>query len=283
MSRKAALAAAVAAAIAAVAAVTVALTRPPAAPAAAAAQSRGPGSATSAPTTSPTPTTSTATRGSRSVVALGDSVTAGTNCDCTPFVQGFARLLAGRDGQPTTATNLGVAGLTTGSLADQLGQPDVAAKVGSADLVVVTIGANDLAPLIDRWSGAGCDASCTAPAVASMARGLTLDLRRIAALGRPGQRVEVTSYWNVFEDGEVADRERGPGFADWSDGVTVAANRQICAVARAAGDTCVDLYTAFLDSDGNRDPTPLLSDDGDHPNAAGHDLIARTLLAATPR
>ena len=116
-----------------------------------------------------------------------------------------------------------------------------------------------------------------------MARGLATDLARIKALGSAGQRVEVTTYWNVFEDGDVADRQRGAGFADWSDGVTVAANRAICATTRTFGDTCVDLYAPFLSADGTRNPTPLLSSDGDHPNAAGHDLIARTLLAATPR
>ena len=29
--------------------------------------------------------------------------------------------------------------------------------------------------------------------------------------------------------------------------------------------------------------TSLLAPDGDHPNAAGHQVIARALLAATPR
>ena len=60
------------------------------------------------------------------------------------------------------------------------------------------------------------------------------------------------------------------------------ANRAICAAAAAAGDACVDLYHPFLGADGSRNPTPLLAGDGDHPNDAGHALIARTLLAATP-
>lgn len=218
-----------------------------------------------------------------SVVGVGDSVTAGSNCDCAPFMERFADLLSARDGRAATATNLGTPGLTTGSLATQLAQPGPARSVASADTVVVTIGANDLVPLEDRWEGAGCGTACVAPAVASMARGLAGDLARIKALGSAGQRVEVTTYWNVFEDGDVADRQRGAGFADWSDGVTVAADRAICATTRTFGNTCVDLYAPFLSADGNRNPTPLLSSDGDHPDAAGHDLIARTLLAATPR
>lgn len=216
------------------------------------------------------------------MVGLGDSVTAGSNCACAPFVERLADLLAARDGRAATATNLGTPGLTTGSLATQLTRPGPSRSVASGDLVVVTIGANDLGPLEDRWEQTGCGTPCLTPAVAAMARGLAADLTRISVLGHPGQRVEVTTYWNVFEDGDVADRQRGPGFADWSDRVTVTANRAICATARTFGDTCVDLYAPFLSTDGNRNPTSLLSSDGDHPNAAGHQVIARALLASTP-
>jgi lysophospholipase L1-like esterase len=239
---------------------------------------------TSAAPTAPTPTQAATTSAPRplSVVGVGDSVTAGSNCDCATFVERFADLVAARDGRAATATNLGVPGLTTDTLATQLAQPGPSRSVAAADTVVVTIGANDLGPLEDQWEHGGCDSACLAPAVAAMARGLAVDLARIKALGPVGQRVEVTTYWNVFEDGDVADQQRGPGFADWSDSVTVAANKAICATTRTFGDTCVDLYAPFLSADGNRNPTPLLASDGDHPNAAGHQVIARALLAATP-
>ena len=45
-------------------------------------------------------------------------------------------------------------------------------------------------------------------------------------------------------------------------------------------DTYVDIYTPFKGADGSTDDTALLADDGDHPNAAGHQLIATALLAA---
>ena len=230
----------------------------------------------------PTNTQASTHPGPLSVVGLGDSVTAGSACSCAPFVDRFADLLAARDGRSAVATNLGVPGLTTGSLADQLAGPGPARSVASADTVVVTIGANDLGPLEDRWEGGGCSTSCIAPAVTTLSRGLAVDLARIRALEHPGERVEVTTYWNVFEDGDVADELRGAGFAQWSDQVTVAANRVICSTASAFGDVCVDLYTPFLSADGTRNPTGLLSSDGDHPNAAGHEVIARALLASTP-
>lgn len=98
----------------------------------------------------------------------------------------------------------------------------------------------------------------------------------------PRARLLVTDYWNVFEDGDVADAKRGPGFATWSDKVTGSANMAICSKAAAVGATCVDLYEPFEGEDGTRNPSALLADDGDHPNAAGHALIAATLLHATP-
>ena len=217
------------------------------------------------------------------MVGLGDSVTAGTACGCTPFVERFAELLRARDGRATVATNLGVAGLTTTTLAHQLAQTGPARSTASANFVILTVGANDLGALEDRWEVSGCSASCIAPAVGAMARSLRIDLARIRALGRPGQHVDVTTYWNVFEDGDVADAQRGAGFAQWSDTVTRVANRAICSAARTFGDACVDLYTPFLSTDGTRNPTALLASDGDHPNATGHEVIARALLATTPR
>ena len=41
----------------------------------------------------------------------------------------------------------------------------------------------------------------------------------------------------------------------------------------------LDLKRRIKGPDGHRDPTGLLADDGDHPNAAGHALIARLVLA----
>jgi hypothetical protein len=47
-----------------------------------------------------------------------------------------------------------------------------------------------------------------------------------------------------------------------------------------AGATCVDLYAPYK-GDGSRNPTALLAGDGDHPNAAGNQLISSALMAAT--
>jgi lysophospholipase L1-like esterase len=94
--------------------------------------------------------------------------------------------------------------------------------------------------------------------------------------------VLVTDYWNVFQDGDVGTAEHGAAFQSWSDALTRAESTRICGGAQSAGATCVSLYAPFK-GNGSINPTSLLAADGDHPNAAGHQLIASTLLAATPR
>jgi lysophospholipase L1-like esterase len=91
--------------------------------------------------------------------------------------------------------------------------------------------------------------------------------------------VLVTGYWNVFLDGAVA-RTRGEKYLRLTDAATRAVNALIASEAKAHGATFVDLFTPFRGSDGSRDCTALLAADGDHPDAEGHALIARTLAAA---
>jgi lysophospholipase L1-like esterase len=89
----------------------------------------------------------------------------------------------------------------------------------------------------------------------------------------------VTTYWNVFTDGDVARASGGQAQIDWSQDVTVAANDAICSAATAHHDTCVDLYGPIQDGD----PTDVLAPDGDHPNASGVGVIVQALMADTPK
>lgn len=217
------------------------------------------------------------------VVGLGDSVTAGTACDCDDFVRQFAGLAGRRIGQEVLAANDGVPGLTSSGLRDQLESgSDVSRDVRTGDVVMITIGANDLLAARRQWEQDSCDDQCAAADLPWIRRNIEQavgDVRRL----RDGQPTEilVTNYWNVFEDGAVARARQGPAFLSWSDHVTRMANSVICTAAARAGSTCVDLYAAFK-GDGTNDPTPLLAADGDHPNAEGHQLIAATMAAQVP-
>jgi len=216
------------------------------------------------------------------VVGIGDSVMAGTNCNCETIMTGFAHAMADRTGRSVMATNLGVPGFTTNDLLDQLHQ-DAAARreVANADIVIVIIGANDLGDAFDSWNQSDCDASCYQPLVNAMGTRLAsvLGLVRSLRAGQP-MTVLVDNYWNVFTDGDVARADGGQEQIDWSTEVTKAANLAIANAATTSGDVTVDLVKPFKNG-GDEDPTPLLADDGDHPNAAGVRAIVAANVAAT--
>jgi lysophospholipase L1-like esterase len=219
------------------------------------------------------------------VVGLGDSVPAAAACACTSFVELFGDDVARHTGRPNHTDNFARNGLDTAGLLEQLNEPAVANAVAYADLVTVTIGANDFATAQDDYFAGTCGGSdgldCFRATLPSLRSNLTAALDRITALaaGHP-VGVRVTNYWNVFEDGEVAQQQHGDAFIHDSNQLTREANAVICDAADRAGDVCIDVDTAFEDASPGGDPTSLLARDGDHPNQAGQELIAATVAAA---
>lgn len=209
------------------------------------------------------------------VLALGDSVPAGSACGCPGFVELLDRPASGS--QPAVDTvNLAVPGLTSQGMLDQLKDRQVMSTVTTSAVVILTIGANDFDPdrLVQLTDG------YQAPLRQTEAN-LTAAMRQIRAL-RSTVRILVLGYWNVFLDGVVGQRQ-GPAYRAGSDALTRRLNVILRSVARAHGGSYVDLYTPFR-GDGDRDDTELLAADGDHPSASGHRLIAKTLspLLAPP-
>jgi lysophospholipase L1-like esterase len=215
-------------------------------------------------------------------VAIGDSVTAATVCGCTGFVESYAAHLPAAAGGPAHAVNLGTNGLTAAGLRALMTSPTPTTQsVAQADILLVTIGANDLAPLLSLWQDSGCAAACYSPAVDAVGSDVSEIVTAAQDLrGHRPTQILVTDYWNVFADGDVARASDGPAYLAWSDEVTRALNTRICAAAQDAGAVCVDLYAPFK-GDGGLNPTTLLAIDGDHPNTAGNQLISSALLAAT--
>jgi lysophospholipase L1-like esterase len=216
------------------------------------------------------------------VVGIGDSVTSAAVCECTGFVELVAAHLPAAAGGPAQVVNLGTSGLTAAGLDTSITTPGpTTSAVAQGDILLITIGANDLTPLLAQWASAGCPAACYAPAVDAVGSHLEAILAAAKELrGQLPTQVLVTDYWNVFADGDVALKANGTEYLRWSDELTRALNNRICLAAQHAGATCVDLYAPFK-ADGSRNPTAFLAGDGDHPNAAGHQLIASTILAMT--
>jgi lysophospholipase L1-like esterase len=216
------------------------------------------------------------------MVGLGDSIPAASDCPgCAPFDDLYAERIVSSTGVPVQVTNLGVGGATSADLLNSLtGDDDTETAVRDADIITVTIGANDFAAALDDYEDGRCAGTeCFTDQLPGLRSNLTAILATIHDLraGRP-TAVRVTGYWSVFVDGQVADDLYGPDFRADTAAVTLAANDTIREVALDAGDDYVDLYTPFKGA-GDSDPTPLLTDDGDHPNQKGHELIADSLAA----
>lgn len=229
-------------------------------------------------------TRGTTSSGRHAVVALGDSVPSGAACGCVPFPEVYGTLLSQRTGTSVTVSNDAVSELDTTGLLAQFQQTSLTDQVRRADVVLVTIGANDFLDHHDDVLQGSCGTTptsdCLSDELASMRSHLTSVLAEVGALrhGEPTS-VLVTGYWNVFEDGQVAQKAAGLSGLAASIQLTRTVNTAIESVATAAGAQYVDLYRPFQDRSGT-DIDSLLSPDGDHPNAAGHRLIASTLLDA---
>nr|WP_238355041.1 SGNH/GDSL hydrolase family protein [Kribbella sandramycini] len=220
--------------------------------------------------------------GHLSVVALGDSVTSGYHCYCTGFPAEYSELLANRTGTGVTAYNFGIGGLDSEGLLEELDRSTsrMAKATADADYVLLTIGANDFAGHEDDVTGGRCTTECVTGELTDLTDNLRRIFDRIDVLDRDRTpEILVTGYWNVFKDGDVADAAYPDGGPAATLALTRAANNLIANAAHAAHATYVDLYTPFETAP---EITDLLASDGDHPNAAGHALIADLLLAATP-
>lgn len=223
----------------------------------------------------------TAPAGPLTLVGLGDSVPSATTCNCTGYVEQVGSSLQQQTHRSWTVHNDANGGWTTADVENDVNAAPTRDHLADADLVIIEVGANDFN--MDRVTDQGCfpaaGSSCWASTVAGVRDGLT---RIIAAIHRidqrPDLRIAVLGYWNVTLDGAVG-RALGESFVSGSDSLTRLVNATVQQVAAATGAVYVDAYTPLKGPAGTRDPTGNLLDDGDHPNASGHTLLAEAVLA----
>jgi len=231
---------------------------------------------------SSSPGSGTSTGASRtwSVVALGDSVPRGTNCHCTPYPLLTADGLMASSGQAVAATNDAVAGYTTGDVLRQLdSRTDVIDHVRSANVVEIEVGANDVA----YSKSCGADVGCYAPRVPTIEKNLDAIVSRVHTL-TAGHRalVVLLDYWSVWLGGGYA-AAKGDAYVAAAEDMTDRVNDVIKSIAAKSDSAYVDLRAAFKGPDYAYDETHYLANDGDHPNAAGHEQIATATLAVIER
>lgn len=215
------------------------------------------------------------------VLGLGDSVASGAACDCTSFITTAGGSIAAAQHRGVSVKNLAVGGCTSSDVLAQLNSTSLRRQIAASDVVIIEIGANDFDE--DQAYRQACTDDGATTCYGSTLRSTTQRVSSIVASVRklqtkPAAAVFVLGYWNVFRDGWVGQGE-GATYVNATDALTRAFNDRMESVATAGGATYVDVYSPFK-GDGGQDPTRYLADDGDHPNAAGHALLARVVTRA---
>ena len=232
-------------------------------------------------TPAPEPTVGTTAGGSAALAristltALGDSVPSGTACNCTPYPQLAASAVGRITHHPVRDFNDAVAGFRSSDVLRQLqGDSTATADVEKADAVTIEVGAND----ISFSSACGTVAACYESQLPQVTKNITAVVSRVRMLAA-GRTVAVVllDYWNVWLGGQYA-RARGPAYVAAATSVTHAFSDVLQSIALNTGSFYVDLRTAFRGPDRDRDETILLANDGDHPDAEGHERIAEAIV-----
>jgi acyl-CoA thioesterase-1 len=208
------------------------------------------------------------------VVTLGDSVPVGTACNCTPFPDLYAHMISPQ----ARSVNLAQPGYTASDVRGQLRTASVRAGLHEATVVLVMVGANDLAAAFENAR----DAAGYRASAATVQTAVTAIVGTVLRIHATPVTVLVLGYWNVVKDGAVGLTEYGADGLKSADQATHECNEALRRAAEQSGARYVTTTPVFKGTDRQEDPTGLLAADGDHPNAAGHQAIADALYAARP-
>ncbi|HLC05834.1 MAG TPA: SGNH/GDSL hydrolase family protein [Anaerolineales bacterium] len=200
------------------------------------------------PTHTPEPT-ATPSGPSLIYLAFGDSWPYGAHCNgCRPFPALYADALIATTDHRIDFVNLTTNGGTSQSLLEsfQTSQKTREAVI-SADIIVISTGANDLEPAFDRYANGTCGGADQLDCFRKVAEGWRISfdgiLTEIEALrqGKPTAIRLVTNSNEALSDPGLIDLF-GPEFGLGGGAVITALHHDVlCEVAAKHGATCVDL------------------------------------------
>jgi lysophospholipase L1-like esterase len=226
----------------------------------------------------PAPATSadaTAKSGTFHIVALGDSLTrgAGDAAGGGGYPERVGAALR-KEGRLVTVENLGIDGIETRDLLRKVEEPDAQSRIAGAQLILLSIGGNDLSHSI---RGAALPGETAADPTAAALNEASLNFQRILPLLRkqnPSAPIRILGLYDPFPDG-FDRRVARQTLLKWN----VALEEASYGVSGATVVPTADLF----------DERPeRLSPDRFHPGANGYGEIAGRVLstlnlqAATP-
>lgn len=203
--------------------------------------------------------------GVHKVVALGDSLTRGAgDANGQGYVGLVRQALEKQNGQSITFTNLAINGQESSDLLTQMSQQQVKTLLAEADLILFTIGGNDL------FRQTGGLYSIDKEKVAAAIKGLTTNyeevIQQIRSLNKHATIV-YTSLYNPFGDTETGLETIKP-VLDWNNTASQIAARYPLVIV-------VPTYDLFL-----RKEQTYLYTDHFHPNEKGYARIAERIMQA---
>lgn len=217
------------------------------------------------------------------IVALGDSVLSARRCGCPGALLDYSRLVDSRTHHPALMVNASDGPATSRSVLQQMADwPTLAADLHNADMVVLMVGANDFDDAFDAVTAGKPAAVMYGPVADQLRRNVIAIVHQARLLRGAPIPVQVLGDRNDFRDGQVAQQQYSAAKRSAAAAATVATNDALQAAAGAAGASWVPLKPAF---EQHGDPTQYLEQDGNHPDAAGNELIAAALFhswMATP-